>query len=94
MINTKTYKYFFFITKIKTPDTIQNNPSNYGYSYDKCMVNRQSLLGCDVATTTLKTPRFACKQVNVYLIYTAEQDEGKCIHFELRLDQAEDICDE
>ena len=58
------------------------------------MVNRRSLLGRDVPTTTEKTPRFTCKQVHVYFIHATEHDEGKRIHFELRLDQDEDICDE
>ena len=56
------------------------------------MVNQRLLLGRDVATATEKTPRFTCKQV--HFIHTAEHDEGKRIHFELRLDPAEDICDD
>ena len=57
--------------------------ANEVYSYDKSMVNRQSLLGHDVARTPEKTPCF-----------TSPLGEDKRIHFELRIDPAERICDE
>ena len=73
--------------------------ANEVYSYDKSMVNRQSLLGHDVARTREKTPHFTSKtspRVGLvsYFIHTAEDGEDKRIHFELRIDPAERICDE
>ena len=57
--------------------------ANEGDSYDKGMENQRSLLGHDVARTPEKTPCF-----------TSPLGEDKRIHFELRIDPAERICDE